>query len=547
MRKHLEPIQKFFHGDLTEDAETLKTHSHDASLFEIKPELVAYPKDVEDISSLVNYATEEKKNGDNVSIVPRAGGTDMTGGPLTESISLDFTKYFNKIKEVGEGYAVTEPGVYYRDFEKETLAKGYLFPSYPASREICAMGGIVANNSGGEKTLTYGKTEDYVESVKMVCADGKEYEFRALNKKELGAKKRLKSFEGSIYRSMSKLIDDNYELIQSAKPNVSKNSAGYFLWNVMDHHKGTFDLTKVIVGSQGTLGIITEAKLRLIKPKQHARLLVSFLYSLDSLGDIISAVLKHKPESFESYDDHTFKLAVKFFPQFSKRLGGNLFKLGFSFLPEIFMVVTGGIPKLVLLAEFTGDNEEEVSRRAKEAQKELEAMKITTKLTKKDSESKKYWAIRRESFNLLRQRLKNLRTAPFIDDFVVRPEKLAQFLPRLNEILSRYDIIYTVAGHVGDGNFHIIPLVDPTDPKLSDTIKNLSHEVYSLVFSFEGSMTGEHNDGLIRGPYLSMMYGPEIYKLFTETKKIFDPSLIFNPGKKVDASLDYAHEHLLKH
>src|SRR3989344_1936708 len=547
MRNHLEAIREFFHGDLTSDPETLATHSHDASLFEIRPELVAYPKDVEDISSIVKYVTNTKAQGGIVSIAPRAGGTDMTGGPLTESISLDLTKYFNHIKEVGDGYAITEPGVYYRDFEKATLARGYLFPSYPASREICAMGGIVANNSGGEKTLTYGKTEDYVDYVKMVCADGKEYEFRPLSKSELSAKKRLKSFEGELYRSMHKLIHENYELIQSAKPNVSKNSAGYSLWNVWDTNKNTFDLSKIIVGSQGTLGIITEAKFRLIKPKKHARLLVSFLYSMNDLGNIISVVLKHKPESFESYDDHTFKLAVKFFPQFSKRLGSNLFKLGLSFLPELFMVATGGIPKLVLLVEFTGDNEEEVASRAQEAREGLQKIGVTTKLTKKDSESKKYWAIRRESFNLLRQRLKNLRTAPFIDDFVVRPEFLPEFLPKLNEVLSHYKILYTIAGHVGDGNFHIIPLMDLKKPETVQIIKELTDKVYRLVVDFKGSITGEHNDGLIRTSYLPMMYSPEIIKLFEETKRIFDPLNIFNPGKKVWGDREYAWEHINKH
>ena len=467
----------------------------------------------------------------------------MTGGPLGESIVVEFTKYFNHIKKIGDNYALTEPGVFYRDFEKETLKHNLLLPSYPASREICAVGGMAANNAGGEKTLAYGKTEKYIEELKVVLSDGNEYQFSPLTKSELEEKIKLQNFEGEIYRKIYKLAEDNYDAIKKAKPEVSKNSAGYLLWDVWD--RNIFDLTKLFVGSQGTLGIITEIKFKLVKPKTHSKLLVIFLKDIKPLAEIVSKVLKHRPESFESYDDNTLKLVIRFLPEFVELLRAkNIFSLAWQFLPEFWTILTSGFPKLILLAEFTGDSIAEVDEKIEAAKTDLQSLKIKMRATRNEKEARKYWVMRRESFNLLRHHIRGLRTAPFIDDFVVKPEKLPEFLPKLNQILSEYSLIYTVAGHVGDGNFHIIPLMNLADPKSRKIIPELSEKVYRLVLDFGGSITSEHNDGLIRGSYLKAMYGDKIYKLFKEVKNIFDPNNIFNPGKKVDANMEYALSHL---
>lgn len=537
-------LRRFVKGEVMDDAATLETYSRDASLFKVRPEVVVSPKDVSDITNLVYFVLQEKKSGRKISLTPRLAGTDMTGGPLSESIVVDMTRHFNRLGQVGDGWVVTEPGVYYRDFEKETLKKNLLLPSYPASREICTVGGMVANNAGGEKTLSYGKTEQYVEKVKMILSDGQECEFRSLSLGELAEKKRAPGLEGEIYRKMSELIEQNYDLLQKAKPRVSKNSAGYYLWNVFNKQKGTFDLSRMITGSQGTLGIITEIKFKLIRPKPHSRLLVIFLKDVKVLGELTQEILKFHPESFESYDDNTFALAVKLFPAIARQLKGNIFKLIWQFLPDFWAVLTGGVPKLVLLVEFTADCEDDALKKTEQAQKTIKDFKIKSVVTKTASESRKYWVMRRESFNLLRHHVHGKRTAPFIDDFSVRPEYLPEFLPKLNEVLSHYKITYTIAGHVGDGNFHIIPLMDLAKPEMQDIIFELSKKVYDLVLQYHGSITGEHNDGLIRGPYLEQMYGKEVYRLFEETENIFDPDNIFNPGKKVGSTLEYARAHL---
>lgn len=558
---YLNEIKKLIKGDITTaDADRVR-YSHDASIFEVKPEAIVYPKDTEDVKSLVKWVSENKSSQSGLSLTARSAGTDMSGGPLNDSIILDFTKYFNHVLEVGVtppagGYAITEPGVYYRDFEKETLAKDLLLPSYPASRELCALGGIVANNSGGEKSLSYGKTEKYIEELNIVLADGNEYVFNALTPEQLEAKKSQQDFEGQVYREMHALIESNYEVIQKAKPDVSKNSAGYYLWNVWD--RKTFDLNKLFVGSQGTLGLITKIKLKLIKPKTYSKLLVMFLNDLAPLGDLVNEVMKFKPESFETYDDQTLKLAIRFLPGLIKSMKGSAFSLFLKFLPEAGMVLTGGLPKLVLLAEFTGDSESEVDEKLKASQEAVKSkFNVNTHITKDTEEAEKYWTIRRESFTLLRKharpterpfgRVVSIHTAPFIDDVIVHVNQLPVFLPKLNELVGQYKgLTYTIAGHAGDANFHVIPLMDFHSEENRRAIPELSEKIYDLVVSLHGSITAEHNDGLIRTPYLEKMYGPEITDLFKQTKQIFDPQNIFNPRKKVGLNPQFALDHISK-
>lgn len=544
-----EEIKKVVNGEVADDEETLQKYSHDASLFEVNPAAVVFPKDSEDVKNIVKFVAENKKESPALSLTARSAGTDMTGGPLSESIILDFTRHFTRMsfreKPGLPAGAVAEPGVFYRDFEKETLKNGWLLPSYPASKEICAIGGMVSNNSGGEKTLKYGKTENYVESLKIVLSDGNEYELGKLSAQELNEKMKLKNLEGEIYQKIFKLLDDNYDLIKAAKPKVSKNSAGYNIWNVWNKEKQEFDLTKLIVGAQGTLGIVTEASFRLVKAEPYSGLLVIFLKTLDNLPTIVNSILPFQPVSFESFDDHTFKLAVRFFPGFAKTLGvKNLFSLAWQFLPEVWLALTGGVPKLVLLAEFEGESQEEVDSQIKSAQEKLKDLKVKIIVANTEEKAKKYWVMRRESFNLLRHRVKGKRTAPYIDDLIVRPEYLSEFLPKLYEILDRYHLQYTIAGHAGDGNFHIIPLMKLGTEDERDKIFQSMDEVYKLVLKYEGSFTAEHNDGLIRSPYLKLMYGEKIYEIFEEIKSIFDPQNIFNPGKKVGADLDYAKKHI---
>lgn len=545
-----EEIQKFFNGEVEDSVEVLKQYSHDASVFEIMPKLVVFPLDASDVKKLVKWVSENKEKYEGLAITARCAGTCMSGGSIGESIIMDFTRHMNKMISFHEDKITVEPGMFYRDFEKITLERGLILPCYTASKSLNAVGGMYGNNSAGERTLKYGKTEDYVVEAKVIFSDGNEYTVKPLNEIELQKKIAQSDFEGSIYRNIYNLVKENEVELAEAKPKVSKNSAGYYLWNVADPERakraeGYFDLNKLLVGSQGTLGITTEITFRLVKEPKHSKLVAIFMKDLGPLGRLVDEILEMNPETLEAYDDKTMKLAVQFFPDFLKNKGFvGMMKFMWSFLPEFWMMVTGGFPKLILLAEFAGENEKDVDVECQKLKSKIRHFRLRTHITKSEAEAGKYWDIRRQSFALLRKHVKDKHTAPFIDDIVVRPEFLPKFIPELNIVLGQYDITYTIAGHAGDGNFHIIPLMDFSRPDTTTIILELGEKVYNLVAKYNGSITAEHNDGIIRTPYLGKMFSPKILDLFLKVKNTFDSKNILNPGKKVNGSIEYLRTHI---
>lgn len=542
-----EELSKILKGDVLDDETTLALYSRDGSICEVRPQVIVCPKDVEDIKTLVNYVRKIKSENplSNLSITARGAGTDMSGAAINESIILDVSKYIHGIIEFTDSSARVLAGTFYRDFEIETLKRGLLLPSYPASKNLCTVVGMVANNSAGEKTLVYGSTKMYVKEVKVILEDGNEYVLRPFTLRELEEKIKENTFEGGLYRKLFDLLKINSEEIKKAKPLTAKNSAGYFLWDV--YNGETFDLSKIISGSQGTLGIITEISFSLVPSVKVARMLAMYLHDLKRIPEAVNAVLPYKPSSIESFDDATIKLAVKYIPDILRNHHAvEAFRLFVSFIPEFLMYYFYGFPKLVMLVEFGGNDAKALEEQIKNIRLEVKKLKIPAKAVFSEIESKKFWSIRRESYNLLRKHAEGKEVATFIEDVVVPPDKLYEFLPRLNEILHSYDLTYSIAGHAGSGNFHIFPLMDFKDPLLKDKVIEISNKVYDLVAKYGGSITAEHNDGISRTPFLSKIFSPKMISLFEETKQIFDPLNIFNPGKKTHGTVEYFKEHIRK-
>ncbi len=538
-----------FKGELDVTDSVREFYSHDASLFELKPEVVGFPKDSKDLQAVVQFVNKHKKKFPELNITPRSRGTDMSGAAIGDSILLDVSKHMNKLLAVSKAEATVQPGMMYRDFEAETLKKGALLPSYPASRELASVGGMVSNNSGGEKSLEYGKTDKFVTELKVILSDGNEYTLKPLTRTQLIKKMSQKDFEGKLYKETFELLEEHYDEIQAAAPHVTKDSTGYHLWNVWNRETGIFDLTKLFVGAQGTLGLISEATVNLVPHKPHSGLLVLFLRDIDDLGELIPAVLKHKPATFESFDDQTLLLSIKFMPSFLKMLGLKKFiHLLLSLIPDGLQLLHG-IPKLVLMVEFNGETEDEVRKKVHALHQELQKKRARYEIngfeeTPTEHASEKFWVMRRNSFQLLRSKVKDKHTAPFIDDFVVPPQHLSVFLPKLRKIIKKYRLFATIAGHMGDGNFHVIPLMKIEDPKERAKLEPAMKEVNNLVIKYGGSVSGEHNDGMVRGPWLEAMYGKKVLGYMKEIKKLYDPDNIFNPHKKTDASWDFSFSHI---
>ena len=542
-------LKSVFSGEIDNSDATREIYSHDASLFELKPKVVVSPKDSKDVQQLVKWVVAHKEDVPELSITPRSAGTDMSGGAIGESIVADMTKHMGAIYEISATSAHIQPGLYFRDFDAKTLEHNALLPSYPASRDLCTLGGMISNNSGGEKSLEYGKTANFVTELSVVFADGNEYVVRPLQKDELVRKMSQGDYEGDLYKQTFELLEKHYNQIQKAKPNVSKDSTGYHLWDVWNRETGVFDMTKLIVGSQGTLGIVTDIKLKLVPRRPHTGLLVLFLKDIDKLGELVTTVLKHKPATFESFDDATLLLSIKFMPYFLKMLGPIRFiRLLLGLIPTGIHLIKG-IPRLVLMVEFDGDTEEEVREKVRDLHSELGHHKARYEIngfeeTPTAGSAEKFWVMRRYSFQILRKKVKDKHTAPFIDDFVVPPTHLPEFLPQLREIIKRYKLFATIAGHVGDGNFHVIPLMNIERAEERAKLQPAMKEVNTLVLKYGGSISGEHNDGMVRGPWLETMYGTEGFGHMKAVKTLFDPQNIFNPHKKTDANWDFSFDHI---
>jgi FAD/FMN-containing dehydrogenase len=290
---------------------------------------------------------------------------------------------------------------------------------------------------------------------------------------------------------------------------------------------------------------LTQARVGLVPVKTHHDMIAIFFDSWDELPKVVNAILPHDPESLETFDKDTLKLGIRFMPEIAKKAGTNLFSFAARFLPEALMgIEMGGLPELILLVEISEESEAEVKRKVAQAILGIRDFRVRYRIIEKDTEEEKFWVMRRESFNLLRQHVKGKRTAPFVEDFCIPAEKVPEFLPKAKKILEDYGIDVNIAGHAGNGNFHIIPLMDLRDEKERAKLIPVAERFYDLVAEYKGSITGEHNDGIVRTPFLGKMYSKEMLGLFTRVKMIFDPKCIFNPGKKVGGSLSYFESHL---
>lgn len=542
-----ERLREVVRGEVLIDNETLEHYSRDASLFKVRPKVVVKPKDTKDVEQIVRFVALNQKEFPGLSITGRAAGTCMSGGAVGEGIILDFTAHFNRESvDLPNLKAIVEPGVFYRDFERVTLPEHVSMPVYPASKGLAAFGGMIMNNCGSENSLRYGQMRNFVNRLKVVLANGQEYSFRKLTMDELEQKKQQTDFEGEIYRKTFELISTNYDLIKAAKPDVVKNSSGYALWDVYDKEAGTFDLTQLFTGSQGTLGILTEAEVRLVETKEHQRLITLFFDSWDALPETVNELLPIGAQSMETFDDTTLWLGIKFMPEIAKKAGKSFLSFALQFWPEaIISLKLGGLPKLIVLVQIAEDSRRDADKKVAQVVEALKDNALHFRVITDMQEAEKFWIMRRESFNLLRQKVKNKQTVPFIEDFCVKPEVLPEFLPKLMAILKEHDIKANIAGHAGEGNLHIIPLMDLRKEEERAKIVKVANIVYDLIISYKGTITAEHNDGILRTPYVEKMFGESVYALFEKTKAIFDPHNIFNPGKKVGGTLTYMEEHIV--
>lgn len=537
-------LAKKLKGEVSSDLSVRRRVRHDASIYELTPDVVVAPRDTADIEALVRFVLAHKKDTPKLSLTPRSAGTDMSGGAIGNSILVEMTPHFNAIESLSKNVLHVQPGAYIRDIDPILFSKNRQIGCVPASRALCTIGGIVANNSGGEQSLRYGNADRSVRELEVVLADGNAYTVKPLTKRQLERKIAEHTYESSLYQRVYELIEANYDLIRNARPRVNKNSMGYNLWSVWDRDTGIFDMTQLFTGSQGTLGLITDIKIDTVPKAPHSGLLLAYLPSIKHLGDIIETVMSHNPATFEGFDDITFNLGIRYFKTFRKQLGTKEYLRQQAHLTKEVAKFKGHLPNILLMIEFDGETSDEVLIKISRLHDDLKQYKIRMDIESSETASAPFWSIRRAALALLRNQINGRYASPFIDDMTVQPRHLPQFLPELRKVIRKYKLPATIQGHFGDGNFHIIPLMDIAGTKDQAKLEPVMRELVPIVVKYGGTMAGEHNDGMVRGSWLPAVFGNDMYALFRQTKEIFDPQYIFNPYKKTDASWEFSMSHV---
>lgn len=505
--------------DIFTDADNIVAiHSQDSSIFKRAPKGVLYPRTVQDIQTIVRLATKHK-----VTLSVRAGGSCMSGSSLTDGYILNLTKYFKNISVNPYAKSATvDMGVFYRDIEAEISKHNLMFAAYPSSKDVCGIGGILGNNASGEKSIRYGATIENVQSVDVVLFDGEIYSFEEMSHVEFVKLAKAKTTLGHVCKHLLDIYKQYEKQYAEAVGKVKKAASGYRLEKIYNSKTKTWNLAKLFVGAQATLGIIVSARLKLVDISLYRRTMVLPIGNLAELPAVLKTIMNFNPESVETFDIHTYMHAKKFLPEDTEKIK-EFFAPGVS---------------LIVIAEFSQATQAETDMQVNEVYKALQYVTREVSLITEPSLIQSVWAIRRSSFRVMRDATydnPHKRAVPCIEDIIVPIDRFDVFVPALMSILKKYNIEYGFHGHIGDGALRIIPVFDFSDKKKALTlIEVIMTEVFMLIKKLKGNSSADHGDGLIRTPFLREFYGEALYQgVIVGLKKLFDPHGVFNADKKV--------------
>lgn len=541
MSKVAHYLQEHLQGEVLTTPAIRKYFSTDGSVFEVTPSLVVYPRNESDVRKAARFSWQLAERGRIIPITARGLGTDQAGAAVGTGMMMVFPSHMNRVLEFDgkSGDVVIEPGINYGKLQQTLHTHGRFLPPFPSSIEYSSVGGAIANNAAGEKTVKYGATRDYVKSLRVVLANGELIETKRLSKRELSKKMGLTSFEGEVYRALDALIEENKQLINDSQINVTKNSAGYAL-NLVKRKDGSFDLTPLIVGSQGTLGIVTEATLTTAPYSPETTLIAAFFDDLQVAESVLSEIhkLPETASAVEMVDNHLLEFLDKHNPN------------------QLKGIVEKPFHKLIVLIEFDNANQRIQKKMAKRTTKILSKAQIPFQIETDEHEKEKLWQIRHSAAAVISHSEGNVKALPIIEDGVVPAEKFHQYLSSVYDMFAKYNLQAAVWGHAGDANIHMQPFLDLSQIGDRQKVFKIIDEYYNMVISLGGSTSGEHSDGRLRAPYLPKLYGEAMYGVFQKAKLIFDPHGTLNPGVKIDVTVDdikpllrheYSMEHLAHH
>src|SRR6187551_640373 len=524
MKEKLQRLEQQLEGDLFHDVTMRTLYATDASAYREMPLAVAIPKTIEDIKLLIRYAKNEK-----TSLIPRTAGTSLAGQVVGNGIIVDVSKYFTRIIELNkeEHWVRVQPGVIRDELNMYLKPHGLFFGPETSTANRAMIGGMVGNNSCGSNSIVYRSTREHLLEVKALLSDGNEAEFKSVNIDEFHTKCEGTGMEAAIYRSTRSILS-NYENqveIQKEFPKktIERRNTGYAIDSLLESApftagKEDFNFCKLIAGSEGTLAFITEIKLNVVPlpPKEVGLLCVHFNSIDESLRANLIA-LKYKPSASELIDHYILECTKENKEQIKNR----------------FFVQ--GDPGAILVIEFARTNREEIIEIAKRVEAEMKEAGLGYHFPLLfGNDSKKIWTLRKAGLGLLSNLPGDEKAVPVIEDTAVDVNDLPAYIRDFNEILKKHNLYSVHYAHAGSGEIHLRPIINLKTKEGNQLFRKIAEEIATLVKKYNGSLSGEHGDGRLRGEFIKQMVGEKNYQLMREIKYTFDPQNIFNPNKIVD-------------
>lgn len=504
-------LKKIIRGDVYDDPVVLGMYATDASVYQMTPKVVVCPRDEEDVVACMSIANQYR-----VPILARGGGTSLAGQTVTEGIVLDFSKYMNAIVSISGKTAVVQPGVIRHELNKILKSKNLEFAPDPATSTRATIGGMIANNSSGTKSILYGKTSDHVLSLKVLLADGRIIHTGQLSQEILQHKLDSHDPDKALYKGMMDIVRPLTEEIEANYPKTMRRVGGYAFDDFKDSGYG--DLSRILMGSEGTLGIILEATLNLVDlPIYKGVSVVQFDQALEAIRAVTTMV---------QYNPAAVEVLSRILIGYSRK---NIETANMcDFLK--------GDPDAIQMIEFYGDDPEEILQRAEAMHADLKAKGFgyAHDFYPEGETYHHVWGIRERGLGLMLGEPADKKGVPVIEDAAIPLQDLYKFIKDVIDICHQRGVEVDYYAHASVGVIHIKPILDLREQEDIEHFKHIADEVFERVKFYKGSWSSEHGDGIVRSSYLEKFYGPEIYQGFVRTKELFDPHHLLNPGKIVD-------------
>ena len=503
-------------GSVRFDPASRLLYSTDASMYQVEPIGIVTPRDPDDVIAAFDVARKQR-----VALLPRGGGTSLTGQTVNRALVLDFSQHMNGVLEVNaeELWARVQPGLVQDELNHHVRGLGLLFGPDTSTSNRATLGGMIGNNSGGSHSIAYGLTVEHVLELDALLADGTRVRFGTVTPAEFEAKTRLDGAEGRIYREVAAIRAEYTEEIRKRYPKHWRRVAGYNLNELVKADSGPLNMARVVVGSEGTLLTVLEAKVRLVRRPRKTALDVIHYASIQEALESSQSILETGPHAVELTDKLILDLARENIEQRQRA------------------AFVQGDPGAILIVEYAGESDAEVKAKvdALEMRRARERFGYAAHLSYEVGEQQSIWKLRKAGLGLLLGMKGDKKPIAFVEDTCVEPKHLKDFVPRFADIFAKHDTTGAYYGHCSVGCLHIRPVIDLKTPRGLEQVKAIADEITDLVLEFSGTISSEHGDGRARSPFLERMYGPTLMQAFRRFKRAFDPDNRMNPGNIVDS------------